>query len=464
MDAYTFIQIWSTVAESKSRIYTVTYVESRRFNLPERRMLAADQRVTANDHRSERPLKICLLGYRSNPFSGGQGIYIKYLSKAMVEAGHQVDVISGEPYPELDVRVGLIKLPGLNLYKAKNPATAIRPKHLLSYTDFFEWLSMLTGGFSEPYTFGRRLVAYFKSHCPDYDIVHDNQSLSFGTLKLQDMGVPILTTIHHPVTRDLRIALANEDSWYLRLLIRRWHSFLRMQKKVVKKLNHLVTVSEASRKDIAKDFLVPESKITVVNNGIDTNVFKPINDITREPCTIMVTASADVPMKGLAYMLRSAAELKDEVPELKLIILGRLKQNGNTAKLIYELGIGDLITFYSDLSSYKIAELYARATCAVVPSIYEGFGLPAGEAMACSVPVITTDGGALPEVVGDSGLIVPARNHHAISNALRRLLQDGDLRITLGKKGMARIHKHFSWEVAAEKMVDIYRSIIKEQQ
>ncbi len=427
-------------------------------------MLAADQRVTALDHRSERPLKICLLGYRSNPFSGGQGIYIKYLSKAMVEAGHQVDVISGEPYPELDVRVKLIKLPGLNLYEADNHVTAIRPKHFLSYTDFFEWFSMLTGGFAEPYTFGRRLVTYFKTHRPDYDIVHDNQSISFGTLKLQGMGVPMLTTIHHPITNDLRIALANEGSWQMRILIRRWHSFLRMQKKVVKSLCNLVTVSEASRKDIARDFLVPESKITVVNNGIDTSLFKPLNDIPREPCTIMVTASADVPMKGLAYMLRAIADLKDEFPSLKLIVLGKVKENGNTAKLIDALGIRKLITFYSNLSSYQITELYARATCAVVPSIYEGFGLPAGEAMACGVPVISTNGGALPEVVGDSGLIVPTKDHKAISSAVRCLLKDEDLRIALGEKGMARIHKYFSWTVTGEKMLKLYRSIIKENQ
>ncbi len=176
-------------------------------------------------------LKICLLGYRSNPYSGGQGIYIRYLSKALVKQGHQVDVISGEPYPILDPGVNLIKLPGLNLFEADNHVTALRPRHLLSYTDFFEWFSMFTGGFPEPYTFGRRLVKYFRRHKPDYDIVHDNQSLCFGLLKLQNTGIPLVATIHHPITSDLHIALGNTDDWKLRLLIRRWHSFLGMQKK-----------------------------------------------------------------------------------------------------------------------------------------------------------------------------------------------------------------------------------------
>ena len=424
-------------------------------------MLAADQRVTAIDSKSKQPLKICLLGYRSNPYSGGQGIYIKYLSTALVDEGHQVDVISGEPYPELDDRVSLIKLPGLNLFEAENHVTALRPKHLLSYADFFEWLSMLTGGFAEPYSFGRRLVAYFKKVQPDYDIVHDNQSLSFGTLKLQQMGVPMLTTIHHPITSDLRIALANEKSWPMRVLIRRWHSFLRMQKKVVKQLNHLVTVSEASRKDIARDFKVPESEINVVTNGIDTNVFKPISSITRGPYTIMVTASADVPLKGLDYLLHSVADLKDEFPALKLIVLGTVKEHGHTAKLINQLGIKELISFHSGLSPKQIAELYACATCAVVPSVYEGFGLPAGEAMACGVPIITTNGGALPEVVGNSGLIVPTRDHVAINSALRCMLSDADLREELSARGIDRIHKHFSWAVAAKQMIALYRSIIR---
>lgn len=423
-------------------------------------MLAADQRVAAPDSKPERPLKICLLGYRSNPHSGGQGIYIKYLSKALIDAGHQVDVISGEPYPELDPRVRLIKLPGLNLFEADNHVTALRPRHLLSWTDFFEWFSMLTGGFAEPYTFGRRLVAYFKRHKPDYDIVHDNQSLCYGTLKLQQMGIPLLTTIHHPITSDLRIALQNETSWRMRLLIKRWHAFLGMQKKVVRKLDHLVTVSEASRADIAKDFNVNSESIRIVPNGIDTDTFKPLNRIEREPCTIMVTASSDVPLKGLDYLLKSVAELGEEFPDIRLMVLGKLNSDGNTAKLIDTLEIRNRITFYSDLTSDEIAVLYARATCAVVPSIYEGFGLPAGEAMACGVPIVSTDGGALPEVVGDSGLVVPTRDHKAISASLRQLLNNRELRDRFGARAMSRIRNHFSWEVAARDITRLYRTVI----
>ncbi len=406
-----------------------------------------------------RKLNICLLGYRSNPYSGGQGVYIKALSKALADAGHGVDVISGQPYPELDPRVKLIKLPGLNLFEADNHVTALRPRHLLSFTDFFEWFSMLTGGFAEPYTFGRRLVRYFKQHQPQYDIVHDNQSLSYGPLALQRMGIPIVTTIHHPISSYLKIALQSAGSWQLRLLIRRWHLFLRMQKKVAGQLEHLVTVSQASRATIAQTFGIPEAKIHVVHNGIDTAVFKPNPAIEREACTIMTTTSADVPLKGLPYLLRAIAALADGFPDLKLNILGKLNEDGSTARLIEKLGIGSRVTCFSGIPAAEIADLYARATIAVVPSLYEGFGLPAGEAMACSVPVIATDGGALPEIIGDCGVIVPAGDHPAIAGAIRALLADAPGRQALAARARARIVRLFSWDNAAQKLLGIYAQI-----
>ena len=423
-------------------------------------MLAADQRPPVLRVAQEPKLKICLLGYRSNPYSGGQGIYIKFLSKALVDAGHSVDVISGEPYPELDDSVRLIKLPGLNLFEADNHVTALRPRHLLSYTDFFEWFSMLTGGFPEPYTFGRRLVQYFKQHRPDYDIVHDNQSLCFGTLQLQKMSVPIITTIHHPITSDLRIALQSAETWKLRLLIKRWYSFLKMQKRVVKQLDNLVTVSHASRRDIATDFAIAETKLNIIHNGIDTSVFRPISAIEPDEFNVMATASADVPLKGLDYLIRAISILANEIPELKLTVLGKLKEDGKTAKLIRQLGLENRIHFHSGLTSQEVAELYAKASCAVIPSIYEGFGLPAGEAMACGVPVITTNGGALPEVVGDAGITVQTRDHIALADAIRTLLGDSNLRHTLAAKGRSRILELFSWEVAASDMVQLYREVV----
>ncbi len=408
-----------------------------------------------------RPLKICILGYRSNPYSGGQGIYIKYLSKALVDAGHTVDVISGEPYPQLDERVKLIKLPGLNLFESDNHTLALRPRHLLSYADFFEWFSMATGGFPEPYTFGRRLVHYFKVNKPGYDIVHDNQSLCYGVLKLQAQGIPVLTTIHHPITSDLDIALKNESDWKIRWLIRRWHSFLKMQKKVVPRLNNIVTVSKVSRKDIARAFDIAHSRINVVHNGIDTATFKPLDSVARKPFNIMATASADAPLKGLDYLIKAMALLVPKYPELGLVVLGKLKEDGQTQKLIKKLGLTSRLRFVSGIETEEIVQLYAESSIVVVPSIYEGFGLPAGEAMACGVPVISTDGGALPEVVGDSGVIVPTRNETAIADAIENLLEHPEYRNHLGRKGRSRIVERFSWQVAANDMAGLYHCILR---
>ncbi|MFV0278808.1 MAG: glycosyltransferase, partial [Parahaliea sp.] len=197
-------------------------------------------------------MRIALLGYRSAPYAGGQGIYIKYLSKALVEAGHRVDVISGPPYPHLDPRVRLIRLPSLDLFE--NGLRSLRLRHLRSLSNVIEWSSKLTGGFAEPYTFGRRVVKYLRRHRDDYDLVHDNQSLSYGMLRLQRMGMVLVTTVHHPITSDRRLALAAAKTDQERALIRRWYSFLRMQKSVVKQLRHVMTVSDCSRQDIARDF------------------------------------------------------------------------------------------------------------------------------------------------------------------------------------------------------------------
>lgn len=408
------------------------------------------------------PLKICLLGYRSHPYCGGQGVYLHYLSKALVEAGHSVDVISGQPYPELDPRVKLIKMPGLNLFEVENPTRALRFRHLFSWADFFEWWGKLTGGFAEPYTFGRRVAKYLRRHGRHYDIVHDNQSLCYGLLDIERSGMPVVATIHHPITRDRQLALDAAPDWRFRLLVRRWHSFLGMQIKVARKLRHIVTVSRQSKQDIVEQFGVAPRQIHLIYNGIDTDIFKPQHHVERRPLRIMTTASADQPLKGLRFLLHAIAGLRGRFPDLELLVVGRLQQGGATEQLLGELRLQGCVRFVSGISSQQLVDYYASASVVVCPSLYEGFGLPAGEAMACGVPVISSDGGALPEVVGDAGVIVPAGNSEALARALQNLLTDDALRARLAEKGRARIVEQFSWRLAASRLVDYYRQIIGE--
>lgn len=404
------------------------------------------------------PLRICLTGYRSEPFSGGQGIYLKYLSKALVDAGHQVDVISGQPYPDLDKRVRLIKLPGMNLFV--EGLTSFRFKNLSSITDIIEWLGKFTGGFSEPYCFSRRLFKYLKNHKNKYDIIHDNQCLGWGILKLQKKGFPIITTIHHPITSDRDIAIQNADTFFKRFFIKRWYSFLKMQIKVASNLKYILTVSKKSCEDIKKDFNLSKKNIHIVYNGIDTNLFKPIVGQYKDPYRIIATASADQPLKGLKYLLLAIKNLISKYPELNLLVIGKLQNGGETENLILRLGLTKNITFIHGVSSEDLVKHYATASIAVVPSIYEGFGLPAAEAMACGLPVISTNGGALPEVVGKAGLIVPVKDEDAIADRIEKLLKDKSLRDNLSQAARQRIEKNFSWDAAAKQISILYYKII----
>ena len=414
-------------------------------------------------------MNICLLGYRSNPFSGGQGVYLYYLSRALVEAGHQVDVISGPPYPELDPRVTLIQLPSLDLYAEGEDVRRFRFRYLRSVTDAFEYFSTISGGFPEPYTFGRRVQRYFQSNPNTYDVIHDNQCLAWGTLGLQRMGLPVVTTIHHPIPRDLDIALAAADTFGLRLLIKRWHWFLYMQKQVIRQLAHKVTVSHAARADIESAFGLPSQSLHVIHNGIDLDHFKPASHQVgtrknRPTPTIMTTASADSPLKGLDTLLRAFALVLHDEPFVRLTLIGALKPDGDTRKLIKHLKIGHAIDEKGRVTAEEMVSLYQSATLAVVPSVYEGFGFPAGEAMACGVPLVSTSGGALPEVVGDAGVTVPVQDPGAMAAAITALLKDSERRHALSQAGLARVTKEFSWSRAAAQYLDLYHQVIEQTQ
>jgi len=412
--------------------------------------------------QSSDKLRIALLGYRSHPHVGGQGIYLHYLSKSLVDLDHSVDVISGPPYPELDPRVQLIKLPSLDLYAHPNPTRALRPQHFLSLADFYEWWSKLSGAFGEPYSFGRRLNKYFRKNKPHYDIVHDNQSLCFGLLDLQKRGVNVIATVHHPITQDRDLALAAATEKGQRWLINRWYSFLAMQKRVVQQLNHVITVSHQSQRDIVSAFDRPAEKIQVIPNGVDASIFKPLDNISRTPFRLITTASSDQPLKGLSVLLRALAQLRGEFPELHLIVIGKLKENGETQQELHALYLQDVVHFKSGISNQQLVEEYAQASIAIVPSLYEGFGLPAAEAMACAVPLVCSDGGALPEVVGAAARLVRAGNVDDLQRALHELLQDANARAQLGEQGRAHILQQLSWDCVGKKMQRFYYQVLQQ--
>jgi glycosyltransferase involved in cell wall biosynthesis len=404
------------------------------------------------------PLNICLLSYRSNPHCGGQGVYLKNLSRALKDLGHRVEVISGPPDPQLDDDIPLHPLTGLDLYNPADPFRVPTLKELSNPINLMEWLGVSTMGFPEPFTFGLRAYLYLKSRLHTYDIVHDNQSLSYGIWAINKLA-PTIATIHHPITVDRKIAIRSVSSPLRKMKEWRWYSFVGMQKRVSRTLPRIIAVSKSAKKDIGRDFNIPANKFSIVPNGINTDLFYPIDDIEREKNRIIVTNSADTPLKGLFFLFQAVAEL-NKFQDVSVTVVGEPKKDGNLVKLIRRLGIGHCIHFTGRISNGEFVRQYARATAAVVPSVYEGFGLPVGEAMACGVPVISTTGGALPEVVGDAGILVKPADSRALAGAIRDLLNNPLRAKELGMAGYRRVHKHFTWKKAAEKTVSAYREVI----
>ncbi len=414
---------------------------------------------TLERSRADGALRICLLTYRGNPTCGGQGVYIKYLSQALKDLGHEVDVISGPPYPLLTDGVQLHELPGLDLYNPEHLFKVTKLRDLLSPVNQYEFLSMCAGGFPEPFTFGIRAGRHLRGRKKTYDIIHDNQSLSYGLLGIAGSGYPTVATIHHPITVDRDTDMAAAGTWLKRLKVRRWYSFLPMQKRVSRRLSHLITVSECSRRDISREFAIPPQRFRIVPNGINTDYFYPLPGVKRADNRLLVTNSADTPLKGLRYLLEAVAAIGKE-REIETVVIGQPKSNGDIDRLVRGLGLGDRVSFTGRIASEEFARYYAEATMAVIPSLYEGFGMPAGEAMACGVPVISTTGGALPEVVGDAGVLVPPGDAEALRQAIVALLDDPERRTRLGEAGLARVRGSLTWRHAAEKTVQVYREAI----
>ncbi len=407
-------------------------------------------------------MRIALLSYRSKTHCGGQGVYVRHLSRGLVELGHDVEVFSGQPYPEgLDPRVTLVKVPSLDLYREPDPFRVPRPSEIRSSIDLLELATMWTAGFPEPRTFGLRAARLLAGRLGDFDVVHDNQSLGTGLLKLAATGVPVVATVHHPITRDRALDLA-AARWWRKPLVHRWYGFAQMQKRVAQSIPDLLTVSTTSAADIAADFGVRSDQLHVVPLGVDTTVFAPTLD-PRVPGRIIAIASADVPLKGVANLLQAVAKLRTE-REVELQLVARLEGNGPTQKLIAELGISDIVHISSGLTDDELAGLLASAEIACIPSLYEGFSLPAVEAMASGTPIVASRAGALPEVLGTDGdcaELVPPGDVEQLTATLGSLLDSPERRYQIGIAGRQRALEVYSWESVAAQTVSVYERAIE---
>ena len=413
----------------------------------------------------EKPLRIALLSYRGKKHCGGQGVYVRHLSKALVDMGHHVEVFGGNPYPDLDSRVPLHKLPSLDIYNDHFPGRMPGFWEIKSFADFAEVSSFRMGTFSEPLAFSIRAHEALRDRVDDFDIVQDNQTLGYGILALERAGLPVLGTIHHPITVDRRIEIEHARTLFERVGKRRWYAFTKMQTRVAKRLTRVITVSENSLKDIHADHQVPLDRMHVVPVGVDPELFLPVPGVERIPGRIVTTASADVALKGLRYLLEAVAKLRTERSDLHLVVIGKAKEGGQSEVTIRELGLEDHVEFISDVPDEHIVKLYSESELAVVPSLYEGFSLPAIEAMSCGVPLVATTGGALPEVTGtdyETVLHVEPGDADALAAKMSEAFNDPELRARIGAQGRERVINHWSWSHTAVKTVEHYRALLAE--
>ena len=406
-----------------------------------------------------RPLRIALLSYRSKPHCGGQGVYIRHLSRELAALGHEVEVLSGPPYPELDPGVTLTPVPSLDLYREPDPFRVPWPREFKTSIDVLEFGLMCTAAFPEPLTFSLRAHRILRDRAVKPDVIHDNQTLGYGLLLMQRAGLPVIANVHHPITVDRTLDMAAAplrkkfSTW-------RWYSFLRMQKRVIQRMPTLVTVSENSYDDIVRDFEVDPARMRVIPVGVEHDVFVPPS-LPRVPGRIVATASADVPLKGIVPLLEAVAKLRTE-RDVELVVVGRAKEGGAAARAIERLGLEDSVRFVTGVSEAELVQVFGSAHVGVVPSLYEGFSLPAIELMSCATPLVATTAGALPEVVGDAALTVPPGDTEALAQAIKRVMDDPELAASLGQAGRDRVMARYTWTSVAQQTARWYRDYLGE--
>jgi len=406
------------------------------------------------------PLRIAYLTYRGKPHVGGQGVYTRHLTKALVDLGHHVEVYAGQPYPILDPRIPLHKLPSLDIFNDLYPGRFPAYWEIKSWPDAVEVLQFLKGTFGEPRAFSIRAHRALAARVNDFDLVHDNQCLGYGIQDIEKL-FPTIVTLHHPITKDRKLEMDHAPNFWKRRAIGRWYSFVNMQGKVASSMPRVVVVSENSINDIHEDMKVSMDRMRLVPVGVDPDLFTPKPHIARKPGHLITTASADVALKGLSYLLEALAKLRTE-RDVHLTIIGKPRE-GASMDLIRSLGLLDCISFVSGVTNERIVELYAESELAVVPSLYEGFSLPAIEAMSTGVCLVATTGGALPEVTGRDGdtvLSCPAGDADALAAAIRRGLDDEELRTRVGQAGRQRVVERWSWRHCASLTVDQYREVL----
>ena len=415
-------------------------------------------------------MRICLLSYRGNPYSGGQGVYVYYLSRELQRMGHEVEVIASAPLPEVSEGIVLHELKSSSIY---HPGSSFRKniRQVRNAVDFYELCASRLGIFAEPCAFSFRAYAKLKELCRQhpFDVIHDNQGLGYGLLLMKRLNIPVIATIHHPLSIDREADLGQAHGLGDKWKIKRFYSFIAMQAFVARRLDRIIAVSQSSANDTRRFFKVPAPKLRVVYNGIDTDIYKTNDKVGTERTGLIMVANTDDRKKGVLYLLQAMQMLREEGIRLTIVDdaerhssyvedVGPLPSYG--FKLVKKLNLDGIVHFTGRLTREQLAQHYWAAKIAVVPSLYEGFGIPAAEAMACGTPVIATTGGALPEVVGNAGILVPPADAQALAAAIKQLLNDNEMQRRMGEAGSQRVKEKFNWQEAARRTLEVYQEVL----
>lgn len=414
-----------------------------------------------------RPLRIAFVAYRGNMNSGGQGIYLWFLAREMARQGHEVDVFVGPPYPDPMPFARVVELPNQQFWakwvlgQTDQIVPRKDPLQILTPLNFYELVASKIGFLPELFAFSfrafRRIADELRAGAR-YDLVHDVQCLGYGLLGLRAMGLPVVTTVHHPLTVDRRASFVRDETLLQAIGTMKFYP-IGMQSFVARRLDAVLTSSEISKRQIVQDFAVSPDRLINVRNGLDTELFRPDPGVAKRPGEILCIGRSSDPNKGIRTLVRALAKLP---PEIRLTLVDDDNSDNKVRRWAGELSVLDRLTLTGRVDSAELLGLYRRAELVVVPSRYEGFGLPAVEAMACGTPVVATRAGALTEVMERTGggLLAPRDDPDALAAAIATLMADPDRRRTLARTGRERVVEAYSWPEIARTTADAYRSVI----
>jgi glycosyltransferase involved in cell wall biosynthesis len=416
-------------------------------------------------------LRILFTAYRGNMRSGGQGIYLWFLARELVKLGHHVDVVVGPPYPDpMPFADSVEQLPNQQFWAAwfsRDPAALLpegAPLRAFEPLNFYELAASRMGFLPEPFAFSVRALRHVAARIKRgerWDIVHDVQCLGWGTLGLRALGLPVVTTIHHPLSVDRRASFVRDDDLRNAVATMAFYP-IGMQAFVARRIERVFTSSRASAGEIERDFGVKPAKLRMVANGVDMELFRPDASVERNPNEILCIGRASDPNKGLPGLIDALALLPQHV---KLTLVDDDHPENVARKRAQELGCEGRVSILGRVPTEELVQLYRRAALVVVPSRYEGFGLPAAEAMACGTPVVATRAGALPEVVtrGGGGLVVAADDPPALAAGIAELLADPERRAQLGARGREGVVSAYAWPQVAAATAQVYAEAIAER-